>query len=324
MTVYWAKPMKITSYHRSKQLGQIAIIGTVLALFGCGGGSTNSTADAGPTAVAGVSMSNAVASISATPAVITKGDNSNQVYTTTLTAKTASGDAATLQQSKFAAPVYVDVPASTTFGLSPSDVPGQYKLVVSSTVGGSGLPVAVAGVTTNLKDMIYYNETAGRITFEVPIVLSCSQPAYVASAKCQSTSSGGASSTTVSSGSNSSSGTGSSSGGSAASRSFISWNGSSNGEIVKDANNEDFAFYADTRCLYSFNRQSETSNFCLFANSASGSFAGRAISVISARSTTGSCIAVMIDPVNGNTIDIVTSAAGVQTVTVSTTRPTGC
>jgi hypothetical protein len=294
-----------------------------LLLVACGGGSGENN-----TAVAGVTLTSTATTITATSAVISKGDRTGWVYTTTLTARTAAGGAATLDQSKFAAQVFVDVPATTTFGLSPTEAAGQYKLVVSSTVGGTGLPVATAGTTSNLKETIYYNESDKRISFEVPIVLSCSQPAFVGTAPCQSSSaSTGSTGSTGSSGGTTGGGTtggGTAGGGTSSTRSFVSWNGSANGEIVKDANNEDFAFYADTRCLYSYIRQSETSNFCLSSNSASGNFAGRAMSVNSARSTTGTCITVLVDTATGNLLDIVTNSAGVQTVTVSSTRPAAC
>lgn len=110
-------------------------------------------------------------------------------------------------------------------------------------------------------------------------------------------------------------------------RAFINWVNSVNGVTVKDANNESFAFYSDTRCLYSYNTQSETSNFCL-SGANSGSFAGQAVSITRARAVGaigGGCIAVLSDP-NGFQIDIFTSPAGVQIVQRNNTQwdSTGC
>jgi hypothetical protein len=115
-------------------------------------------------------------------------------------------------------------------------------------------------------------------------------------------------------------------GGNTTARAYIRWNGNANGEIVKDANNEDFAFYADTRCIYSFARRVETTNFCLGTNPAyAGVFAGLAVHVQSARGTAGGCIAVLATP-EGLQVDIFTDSAGIQTVRALSTRwdTTGC
>lgn len=112
-------------------------------------------------------------------------------------------------------------------------------------------------------------------------------------------------------------------GGGSTTRGFIAWTGSLNGSTVKDANNENFAFYADTRCLYSYNRDIETSNFCLDGQNA-GAFDGLRIRVLSV-ATAGGCIAALAD-LDGFQVDIHTSAAGVQTATVGAQRwdVTGC
>lgn len=88
--------------------------------------------------------------------------------------------------------------------------------------------------------------------------------------------------------------------------------------MVLDADNERFSFYSDTRCLYSYNRNEETTNFCL-TSGFSGNFAGRAITVLRVAGTNGTCVVALADP-NGYQIDIFTSATGVQTVTVKTTK----
>jgi hypothetical protein len=107
--------------------------------------------------------------------------------------------------------------------------------------------------------------------------------------------------------------------GCAPARSFISWTNSVNGEVVKDAGNENFAFYSDSACLYSYARQQETTNFCLYQGSAQGSFAGVAVRVILATNSTGTgCLAVLADPY-GRQVDIYTDPYGIQTVSVLNT-----
>jgi hypothetical protein len=101
-------------------------------------------------------------------------------------------------------------------------------------------------------------------------------------------------------------------------RTFIPWTGNVNGVVVKDAGNESFAFYSDTRCIYSYSRNQETTNFCL-TSGYNGNFAGQPIIVMSAASVSGvGCLAVLADPY-GRQIDIYTDAYGIQTVQVLST-----
>jgi len=96
---------------------------------------------------------------------------------------------------------------------------------------------------------------------------------------------------------------------------YITWTGSVNGIVVKDANNESFAFTSSTRCLYSYNTGGVTSNFCLYPNSAEGSFAGQYVQVLSVAASGGGCLAALADA-SGRKIDIYTSY-GTQYVTVT-------
>lgn len=90
--------------------------------------------------------------------------------------------------------------------------------------------------------------------------------------------------------------------GGGSSRTFISWNNNTNGTIIKDANNENYSFYSDTRCLYSHISGREISNYCVGANGLAN-FAGTDIRVRIARSTSGNCIAVLSAP-DGRAVDI--------------------
>ena len=47
--------------------------------------------------------------------------------------------------------------------------------------------------------------------------------------------------------------------------SFIFWTGNASGDLVVDANNQVFAFYADNGCLHNFQARRENPNFCLTA-----------------------------------------------------------
>ncbi|MBG9389867.1 hypothetical protein [Caenimonas aquaedulcis] len=120
------------------------------------------------------------------------------------------------------------------------------------------------------------------------------------------------------------SGTSGGGGGGGGSGGYISWTNSNNGVTVLDANNESFAFEANSRCLYSYNTQSTTTNFCLYSGAAYGSFAGQYVQVMLVASTTGGCIAALADAY-GYQIDIYTNN-GVQTVTTTNSKynTTGC
>jgi hypothetical protein len=96
---------------------------------------------------------------------------------------------------------------------------------------------------------------------------------------------------------------------------YITWTGSVNGVQVLDASGDWFAFTASTRCLYSYNTGGVTSNFCLYPNSADGSFAGQYVQVLSVSAVGGGCLAALADS-SGRKIDIYTSN-GTQYVTVT-------
>lgn len=129
-------------------------------------------------------------------------------------------------------------------------------------------------------------------------------------------SSGGGTSTGGSSGGSSSGG---SSGGS--SRSFYTWTGNANGEVVLDATDESFRFYTDTGCIYSDNTRTEYTNFCL--SGANVYFSGSTYSVSRIRATNGSCIAGLLTS-DGYYADIYTSAGRIQYIQKSSKRPVSC
>lgn len=105
------------------------------------------------------------------------------------------------------------------------------------------------------------------------------------------------------------------------SRGFINWNGSANGYIVLDANDEQFKFFADSRCIYSLNFKQETTNFCLIDNSGNANFAGLAVSVTSVKGAQGGCIAALTS--GGYLVDIYTNG-NTQTVRATNEKPNYC
>lgn len=106
------------------------------------------------------------------------------------------------------------------------------------------------------------------------------------------------------------------------SRGFYTWTGSTNGEVVLDANDERFRFYADNGCIYSDNTRTEYTNFCL-AGGASVYFSGETYSVSKVRSTSGSCIAALLTS-DGYFADVYSGSGRIQYIQRSDWRPSAC
>lgn len=105
---------------------------------------------------------------------------------------------------------------------------------------------------------------------------------------------------------------------------FLFWSGSSSGDKVIDANNEVFAFYSDTGCLYNFQTGQENTAFCLQPGSnvaAYGAFRGRVLNV---RDSSGACVAALIDENTGNFADIALDSFGREVVLLTPLRPALC
>jgi hypothetical protein len=118
-------------------------------------------------------------------------------------------------------------------------------------------------------------------------------------------------------------GGGDSDGGGTASRSFIRWANNVNDTIVLDSSGESFSFFTDTRCLYSHQTGRETTNYCVGANG-QANFAGTAIVVMGANSTTSAgCVAVLASP-DGRSVDIYTDSSGTTNFTITSRRWSAC
>lgn len=105
---------------------------------------------------------------------------------------------------------------------------------------------------------------------------------------------------------------------------FVFWTGNSSGDEVIDANSQVFAFYADSGCLYNFQTDRENAAFCLTGNSnivAYGPFRGEVVNV---RSSTGFCIAALVEIGTGNFIEIAIDSFGREVVLVTQLRPALC
>jgi hypothetical protein len=105
---------------------------------------------------------------------------------------------------------------------------------------------------------------------------------------------------------------------------FIVWEGNSLGDQIVDASGQRFAFLADSGCLYNFQTRRENTAFCLIAGgnvAAYGSFRG---AVVNVRSSSGSCVAALLDALTGNFTDIRVDAYDREVVATTQLRPERC
>jgi hypothetical protein len=106
--------------------------------------------------------------------------------------------------------------------------------------------------------------------------------------------------------------------------SFISWTGNSNGNQVVDANNDIFAFYSDTGCLYNFRTGRENREFCLSSPQGTVRYGGLRMRIVNALSTAGSCITVLVEESTAHFVDIELDSLGREIVAVTSVRPAPC
>lgn len=99
--------------------------------------------------------------------------------------------------------------------------------------------------------------------------------------------------------------------------SFIIWTGNHSGDLVVDANNQVFAFYADNGCLYNFQTRRENPNFCLAAPGDIAQYGGFLLRIANVRAVTGVCITALIDPVTAHFVDVEIDSFGREAVFVT-------
>ncbi|HYD62343.1 MAG TPA: hypothetical protein VEC35_18415 [Noviherbaspirillum sp.] len=106
--------------------------------------------------------------------------------------------------------------------------------------------------------------------------------------------------------------------------SFIIWTGNYNGDLVVDANNQVFAFYADNGCLYNFHTQRENPHFCLTAPGNAALYGGFLVRIANVRALSGACVTALIDPVTAHFVDVEIDAFGREAVFVTSLHPQFC
>jgi hypothetical protein len=107
-------------------------------------------------------------------------------------------------------------------------------------------------------------------------------------------------------------------------RTFIFWSGSSSGERVVDVNNDAFAFFSDTGCLYNFQTGRENLGFCLNAGGDRVRYGVLAMRIVNVTSAAGTCIAALVEESTAQFVDIATDAFDREAVAVTALRPNPC
>lgn len=107
-------------------------------------------------------------------------------------------------------------------------------------------------------------------------------------------------------------------------RTFIFWSGSSSGERVVDVNNDAFAFFSDTGCLYNFQTGRENLGFCLNAGGDRVRYGVLAMRIVNVTSAAGTCIAALVEESTAQFVDIATDAFDREAVAVTALRPSPC
>lgn len=110
----------------------------------------------------------------------------------------------------------------------------------------------------------------------------------------------------------------------AAAPTFLGWTGNSNGDRVVDANNDAFAFYSDTGCLYNFRTGRENPNFCLGSQPGTVRYAGLVMRVVNVLSSAGTCITVLVEESTASFVNVELDALGNEVVFVTNVRPGFC
>lgn len=105
---------------------------------------------------------------------------------------------------------------------------------------------------------------------------------------------------------------------------FVVWAGNSSHDQVVDANNDAFAFYADTGCLYNFRTGRENTHFCLTSARGIARYGQLFVRIVNVRSVTGTCIAALIDEASARFVDIEIDSFGREVVFITTLGPDFC
>lgn len=91
-----------------------------------------------------------------------------------------------------------------------------------------------------------------------------------------------------------------------------------------DVNNDAFAFFSDTGCLYNFQTGRENLGFCLNAGGDRVRYGVLAMRIVNVTSAAGTCIAALVEESTAQFVDIATDAFDREAVAVTALRPSPC
>lgn len=105
---------------------------------------------------------------------------------------------------------------------------------------------------------------------------------------------------------------------------FVIWTGNSSSDRIVDANNQIFAFYVDSGCLYNFQTHRENPTFCLTTGGNMAQYGGFLVRIVNVRVVTGACVTALVDPVTARFIDVEVDAFGREVLFITEVHPQLC
>lgn len=85
---------------------------------------------------------------------------------------------------------------------------------------------------------------------------------------------------------------------------FILWAGNFNNDLILDADNQRFAFYLDSGCLYNYQTNQRNTSFCISSGGNLIFYQGFRIRIVNIRSMEGTCVAAFVENDTARLIDI--------------------
>jgi hypothetical protein len=105
---------------------------------------------------------------------------------------------------------------------------------------------------------------------------------------------------------------------------LILWTGNFNAYRILDADNQGFAFFIDTGCLYNYQTGRQNNSFCITSGGNIVQYQGFVIRIVNIRLTNGVCASALVDETTANFIDIELDRWGREVIFVTSLQPALC
>lgn len=105
---------------------------------------------------------------------------------------------------------------------------------------------------------------------------------------------------------------------------LILWTGNFYGERILDADNQGFAFFIDTGCLYNYQTGRQNTSFCITSGGSLIQYQGFVLRIANIRLTNGVCASALVDETTARFIDIELDRWGREVVFITSLQPALC